>query len=860
MRRNSKENKRQHAPSKQSESFWSRVMPGLQSGERRGTIAPLIGLVLFGIGIYLFFAYLSYFITGAKDQGVVMNQTLSETLNEGTEVAGHAGASGAFWMHALVNNFLGIPIIFLIYYVIVVGGNLMRLFRINYLTRFIFCTASAFWLSLFLTWACKPLEDQLFFLPGGRVGVAMYEGLTGLFGVLGVILILVVSFCAILFLSFRGVSQRYMEWTTRRRERVVSQVESEQIAEEVVPTLDTDPVVVPVEEKVPVEPAPQPSRKTKKRDRSWTGLLRRAKEVTAEDEPTPKIVNSEGETVNDLYTPPEATSPADTERVAQAPIENAPTLESKPSTAEEDVSLEIIDSTRSDDSADPEELAAKLVSIHGEYDPRLDLGHYRMPPIDLLEERAVTQKIDEEEIRKNKEQIISTLRSFKLEISSITATVGPTITLYEVVPQTGVKISQIRNLEDDIALSLAALGIRIIAPIPGKGTVGIEVPNKNPQIVSMRSVIASRKFQESKMELPVALGRTITNDVFTFDLTKVPHLLVAGATGQGKSVGLNAIITSLLYKKHPAELKFVMVDPKMVEFSIYSVIERHYLAKLPTEKDCIITDTNRVIATLNSLCREMDDRYDLLMRAKVRNIKEYNEKFKNRRLNPERGHRYMPYIVVVIDEYGDLIMTAGKEIELPIARLAQKARAVGMHAIIATQRPTASIITGTIKANFPGRMSFRVFSMIDSRTILDAPGANRLVGKGDLLFSQGNEFIRVQCAFVDTPEVTRLVEYIAGQQGYSSAYELPEVPNENATEGGSVRVDERDPLFEQAARILVMENTASTSLLQRKFSIGYNRAGRLMDQLEAEGVVGKQDGSKPREVLMTESQLEMLLS
>ena len=499
-----------------------------------------------------------------------------------------------------------------------------------------------------------------------------------------------------------------------------------------------------------------------------------------------------------------------------------------------------------DESYDKSELGA--------YDPRLDLSSYKFPEVSLLMKYDQSDKqVDMAEQNDNQKRIKKTLEDFGISIVSIKATVGPTITLYEVIPDKGVRISKIRNLEDDIALSLAALGIRIIAPMPGKGTIGIEVPNKNPQIVSMESVIASRKFVESKYELPIVLGRTITNDVFMFDLAKMPHLLVAGATGQGKSVGLNAIISSLLYKKHPAELKFVLVDPKMVEFNIYEDIERHYLAKLPDTDNAIITDFNNVIETLKSLCKEMDDRYDLLMKAHVRNISEYNTKFIGRNLNPEKGHKYMPYIVVVIDEFGDLIMTAGKEIEMPIARIAQKARAVGIHMIIATQRPSTNIITGTIKANFPARLAFKVSSMIDSRTILDSPGANKLVGRGDLLFSQGNDTTRVQCALVETDEIVGIVKYIGDQPGFETAYKLPIVIDESLEGGaGSVDLSNRDPLFEDAARLIVIQQQGSTSLIQRKFAIGYNRAGRLMDQLEAAGIVGSFEGNKGRQVLITD--------
>ncbi len=499
------------------------------------------------------------------------------------------------------------------------------------------------------------------------------------------------------------------------------------------------------------------------------------------------------------------------------------------------------------------------------YDPKLDLENYHYPTIDLLKRYAVdSSHVDMDEQRQNKDRIIKVLSSFGVGIASIKATVGPTVTLYEIMPAEGVRIAKIRNLEDDIALSLSALGIRIIAPIPGKGTVGIEVPNAHPQIVSMESVINSKKFQESEMELPMALGKTITNEIFMADLTKMPHLLVAGATGQGKSVGLNAIITSLLYKKHPAELKLVMVDPKKVEFSVYNPIVNHFLAQVEGNEETeepIITDVNKVIQTLKSLCQEMDTRYDLLKKARVRNVKEYNTKFKERRLSPEKGHKFMPYIVVIIDEFGDLIMTAGKEIETPIARIAQLARAVGIHMIIATQRPTTNIITGTIKANFPARMAFRVGSMVDSRTILDRPGANQLVGKGDMLFQTGVEPVRIQCAFVDTPEVENIASFIACQQSYNAPFPLPMVEMEgDGSSASDVDLNHLDPMFEEVARLVVSTQQGSTSMIQRKFSIGYNRAGRLMDQLEAVGIVGPAQGSKPREVLcMGDIELDQLL-
>jgi S-DNA-T family DNA segregation ATPase FtsK/SpoIIIE len=517
-----------------------------------------------------------------------------------------------------------------------------------------------------------------------------------------------------------------------------------------------------------------------------------------------------------------------------------------------------------DDEMDLINLPVPAKNEMGLFDPTLDLSGYKRPSLDLLKKYDVQpNQIDMEEQNDNKDKITRTLENYNIRIKSIKATVGPTITLYEIVPEDGVKISKIRNLEDDIAMNLAALGIRIIAPMPGKGTVGIEVPNKDPQIVSMHSIIASRKYQESNFELPIALGKTITNEVFMVDLTKMPHLLVAGATGQGKSVGLNAAITSLLYKKHPAEVKFVMIDPKMVEFNIYSALEKHFLAKLPDEEDPIVTDFTKVVHTLNSLTKEMDDRYKLLNLAGTRNVKEYNEKFINRALNPLNGHRFMPYIVVIIDEFGDLIMTAGKEIELPIARIAQKARAVGIHMIIATQRPTTNIITGTIKANFPARVAFRVISRIDSSTILDSTGANQLIGRGDLLFTSGSDTTRVQCAFVDTPEVERISEFIGEQRGYPTAYPLPEyIENASGKEwDSSDSPDSLDPLFKDVARLVVLEQAGSTSNIQRKLRIGYNRAGSIMDQLERTGIVGPNLGSKPREVLVPdEYHLEMIFN
>ena len=534
-------------------------------------------------------------------------------------------------------------------------------------------------------------------------------------------------------------------------------------------------------------------------------------------------------------------------------------IEVEKQTAEDEVTMEV--ETYKEEESLTDNLAQSLVEKHGYFDPKLELSNYRFPVHDLLidyGESSIT--IDQEELELNKNKIVETLKNYNIGISKIKATVGPTVTLYEIVPDAGIRISKIKNLEDDIALSLSALGIRIIAPIPGKGTIGIEVPNQKPSIVSMRSVITSNKFQTAEMELPIALGKNISNETFVVDLTKMPHLLMAGATGQGKSVGLNAVLTSLLYKKHPAEIKFVLVDPKKVELNIYSKIERHYLAKLPNTEEAIITDNTKVIHTLNSLCIEMDNRYELLKNGMCRNLKEYNQKYRERKLNPEDGHNFLPYIVLVVDEFADLIMTAGKEVETPIARLAQLARAVGIHLIIATQRPSVNVITGIIKANFPARIAFRVTSKIDSRTILDSGGADQLIGRGDMLYTQGNDLTRIQCAFVDTPEIQKISDYIGTQTGYASAYVLPEYIEENSS---SLDLDpsERDELFREAAEVIVTAQQGSASLLQRKLKLGYNRAGRIIDQMEVAGIVGPFEGSKARQVLISDlNTLDILLN
>jgi S-DNA-T family DNA segregation ATPase FtsK/SpoIIIE len=584
-------------------------------------------------------------------------------------------------------------------------------------------------------------------------------------------------------------------------------------------------------------------------------LFETTKEIVLQDKSISKVIE-EGDVVKAIFEP-DATEEDDLGMEIEREVKTEE-VNSEEETDDDELDITVV-SKPSDDDTD---------EVYGQgmedYDPTLDLSGFKFPTIELLEDhKSGNAEVSNEELITNKNKIVETLRHYKIEITKIRATIGPTITLYEIVPAPGIRIAKIKNLEDDIALSLSALGIRIIAPIPGRGTIGIEVPNQNPEIVSMRSIISSKKFQESTAELPIALGKTISNETYMFDLAKMPHILVAGATGQGKSVGVNVIITSLLYKKHPAELKFVFIDPKKVELNLYSIIEKHYLAKLPNEEEPVITNIQKVKNTLSSINIEMDSRYDLLKKAHTRNIKEYNKKFTSRRLNPMKGHKFMPYIVVIIDEFADLIMTAGKEIELPIARIAQLARAVGIHMIIATQRPSVTIITGVIKANFPARVAFKVASMIDSRTILDQPGANQLIGKGDMLISANSDVTRVQCAFVDTPEVEKICSFIAEQRGFPTAFLLPEYEGdeEGGTSPGDVDLNNKDDMFEDCARVVVMSQIGSTSMIQRKFSIGYNRAGRIMDQLEKAGVVGPSEGSKARQVLIQdEYSLEQLLN
>ena len=779
-----------------------------------------LGFLLLFVAGYLIWAFISYFTTGAADQSMIEAPKDGEVLNQNGEFQNACGSLGAYSAWFFIKRCFGLPAFLIPIFILLLSVNLMRAYKVNLLKWFMTLAIVMIWASVTFAKFLTPLFAESHFNPGGDHGLAICEIILGLLGAPGLTFLLAVS--AIAFLIYLSAETiffiRKLFNPLRYLKKIPMEInigKGDADDKQGIDTLE-DPTVFddPIEQTVEFD-----------------------KEKEKEEFPQPVYEKKDTVMADDIL-----------------PVTDNTGVEMTIETGEKE------------ESASGKDLVGDYGDITTPYDPKRDLENYHYPTLDLLKKYDDDGKpyIDMAEQTTNKNRIVDVLRNFGVEISSIKATVGPTITLYEITPAPGVRISRIRNLEDDIALSLSALGIRIIAPIPGKGTIGIEVPNAKPSIVSMESILNSKKFQETTMDLPCAVGKTITNEVFMFDLAKVPHLLVAGATGQGKSVGLNAIITSLLYKKHPAELKIVLVDPKKVEFSVYSSIEKHFLAKIPDdEAEPIITDVTKVVRTLNSLCKEMDTRYDLLKIAQARNIKEYNKKFIDRQLNPEKGHRFMPYIVVVIDEFGDLIMTAGKEVELPIARIAQLARAVGIHMIIATQRPTTNIITGTIKANFPGRVAFRVGAMIDSRTILDRPGAQQLIGRGDMLYLNGGEPVRVQCAFVDTPEVERINQYIAQQQGYISAFELPEpdMPDDDMGEAADVDMQHLDPMFEDAARLIVINQSGSTSLIQRKFAIGYNRADRLMDQLEKAGVVGAAHGSKPREVLIQdENSLENLLS
>ena len=772
----------------------------------------VLGFILVCLAICMIIAMVSFLRTGQADQSLLEELRPGEWLNTERKFENYCGSLGAIMSYWLMSVNFGFSAFLIPIFIILVGLKLMRAYSVNLWKWFFSMAVVMIWCSVTFAKFLTPLMGDLVFNPGGNHGLFCVQNLENLMGPPGLTAILLIT--ALAFLTY--LSAETIEWIRRSLNPVrylTSKVKftiTNGEGDHYVETVDSD-------------------------EKETQGVVD-STVFDDEDDVAPII-----DLTSELNPTDKKTSHKDAEK-GNLTIELA----------------------KADEKADGKSLADEDTSAP--INPREPFLRYKFPTLNLLKkyDNSGRPEVDEDEIKANNQRIVEVLNSFNVSIKEIRATVGPTITLYEITPAPGVKISRIQNLEKDIALNLAALGIRIIAPMPGKGTIGIEVPNKNANIVSMESILNSKKFQESKMDLPIALGKTITNEVFMVDLAKIPHLLVAGATGQGKSVGLNAIITSLLYKKHPNELKLVLIDPKKVEFSVYGPLANHFMATLPENEDePIITDVTKVVRTLNSLCKLMDTRYDLLKMAGARNVKEYNEKFINRKLSPANGHEYMPYIVVIIDEFGDLIMTAGKEIELPIARIAQLARAVGIHMVIATQRPTTNIITGTIKANFPGRMAFKVSSQIDSRTILDQKGADQLVGRGDMLILTGNEPVRVQCAFVDTPEVERINHYIADQPGPVEPLELPEPVSDDAGAGVSGSVDSHtlDPYFDEAAHAIVVTQQGSTSMIQRRFSIGYNRAGRLMDQLEAAGIVGVAQGSKPRDVLISdENSLNTLLA
>ena len=779
---------------------------GLKSFFNDERLHKSVGLFLILLSIYLFIAFTSYLFSWKFDQSIIDGQPISFVFNgQETEVNNWLGKFGAYIAHRFLKIWYGIASFIFTFIAFLIGFK--ALFKQDLLPLLKTLKISL----ISLLWLCMTLgfifnHSELDFM-GGLYGNIINNWLVSVFGAVGTGFFIIFSgFVAVILLFNPSLS-----WLITFFNNISDKLKQKK-----------DPIT----------------------NDGFTDVNSIMKEVKETELKTSGNIESDKNPTSEVLELETLDNTTETEEKTDNIIKDkAPKQEDVD--LNEDFSVEV---ASSENELSKEDIDNKLKEF-GEYDPKLDLSEYKLPNIDLLAEHGSGNiVVDKEELEENKNKIIETLQNYKINISKIKATIGPTVTLYEIIPAPGVRISKIKNLEDDIALSLAALGIRIIAPMPGKGTVGIEVPNSKPDIVAMKSLIASDKFQNSEMELPIALGKTISNDSLITDLTKMPHLLMAGATGQGKSVGLNAILVSIIYKKHPSQVKFVLIDPKKVELTIYNKIERHFLAKLPDEEEAIITDTNKVVNTLNSLCVEMEARYELLKEAMVRTIKEYNHKFIQRKLNPEKGHKYMPYIVLVIDEFADLIMTAGKEIETPVARIAQLARAVGIHLIIATQRPSVNVITGTIKANFPARIAFRVTSKIDSRTILDAGGADQLIGRGDMLYSPGNELIRLQCGFVDTPEVDNIADFIGSQRGYPNAFLLPEYIDE-ANELKEID-DDLDSLFEDAAEIIVNHQQGSASLLQRKLKLGYNRAGRIIDQLEATGLIGPHRGSKAREVLI----------
>lgn len=826
-----------------------------QNTDTKRQVRLVVGTIILLIGAFVSFSTISYFFTWETDQDKILSTHDAWTflLDKNNIITNWGGRLGALVSHIMVYQYIGVLALAVGLWIGLLGLYLVYDKRIATLSKYLR------WLCLLLLVIAPLLTfalPQSSFPWGGAWGNESIAFLNGLIGKMGTGLILFSIIALVAFIVFSLDIRPMLRKAKMKAAEVGSGLASVLAKEKERTALD---VVLEAENEVLHEAASKPESEKK----IWGSINDQFAHAAHNNEAAPFSV-AEKESEDELDKEDEyVKSEEELEYEKEMSLDNLaiPTKEKSTPKEEPDFSFEVKQPEMEKSAEVP---ASGHISIQSNepYAPELDLPSYKFPTLDLLEDRAQeTISIDKEELEKNKNQIISTLRSFSIEIQRISATVGPTVTLYEIVPAEGVRISKIRNLEDDIALNLAALGIRIIAPIPGKGTIGIEVPNANKQIVSMRALLSSEKFINNKMSLPIALGKKIDNENYIVDLATMPHLLMAGATGQGKSVGINAVLVSLLFKKHPSQLKFVLVDPKKVELSVYKMIEKHFLAKLPNEEEAIITDTKKVINTLNALCIEMDNRYELLKEAGTRNIKEYNEKFISRKLNPEKGHKYLPFIVLVVDEFADLIMTAGKEVEMPVARLAQLARAIGIHIIVATQRPSVNVITGTIKANFPARIAFKVSAKVDSRTILDSGGAEQLIGRGDMLISHGSELLRIQCAFVDTPEVEKIVAFIGQQRGYPSAFELPEYEGEDGGGTGKVLdIGNRDELFEECARLIVQSQSGSTSNLQRRLNLGYNRAGRIMDQIEAAGIVGPAIGSKPREVYVkTEAELDAYL-
>lgn len=804
----------------------------------------VIGVFLVVLSIVSLIVTFNYLKNGAADQSVIASQTIAEAAASGQEIHNPGGAAGASLAHMLLVDGFGMGSFVLVFYAGALGLSLFGLVRIRFWSFTFKCLFTAISVSIILGLLTYNAETTIHW--GGNHGRYVNQWLYHMSDWLGawaVSIVLAALLVIIYIAQLTSFINKVSGKVTKARAAMAAAAAagrkpSTDLAD--IPSETTAQTKISEEKAVP---APVPLDTTE----------REAEADTAEPKPEDTAVI--GFSIDDDSQEEKESAPMND---SEHTVIKSQTAAAPKTAAAMQPEFTVNQTVLGEDTEDSDEVSADEPATEP-LNIRDELSHYRFPGLDLLENRPVTNVIDPQEQEDNKNMIVGTLQNYGIPVSRIEATVGPTVTLYEIVPAEGVRIAQIKRLEEDIARELSALGIRIIAPIPGKNTVGIEVPNRDPQTVSMYTVINSRKFRECRMALPMALGATINNDIFIEDLTRMPHLLVAGATGQGKSVGLNCIIASLLYKKHPGELKFVLIDPKMVEFSLYSRIEHHYLAKLPDEEEPIVTEPTKALAILQSLCIEMDQRYELLKTAAVRNIEEYNRKFTQRRLNPEKGHRFMPYIVIVVDEFADLIMTAGKDISVYIARIAQKARAVGMHMIIATQRPSTDVITGMIKANFPGRIAFRVAQMVDSKTILDCPGANRLIGRGDLLFSHNSKMERVQCAFIDTPEVEALVDFIDRQTGYPTAYLLPEAPSESSLAPGAIDLSKRDELFDDCARFVTQNSTASTSSLQRRFGIGYNKAGKIMDQLEAAGIVGPADGQRPRAVLVDSMAVEDLI-